>query len=159
MLQQLLQQRGFNPGDKDGQFAAGTDAAVRAFQASVGLGVDGDAGPNTFAALEAPNVTSSVTTHLVAPLFPGAKLVNVQFQLPHVLKALLDAALADKSMVLMALGTIRAETRSSAPISEFESPFNTDPGGPLSVGMTIGPTLVTRDRLTAPLSEGVASSS
>jgi len=128
-LQQQLQQRGFDPGEINGQFTAATDKAVRAFQASVGLGVDGQAGPNTFAALEAPNITSNVTSDLVAPLFPGARRENIQFQLPHVLKGLLDAALADKSMVLMALGTIRAETGAFSPIDERVSKFNTSPGG------------------------------
>jgi peptidoglycan L-alanyl-D-glutamate endopeptidase CwlK len=128
-LQQQLQQRGFDPGEINGQFTAATDAAVRAFQASVGLGVDGQAGSNTFAALEAPNITSNVTADLVAPLFPGAPRVNIQFQLPLVLKGLLDAALADKSMVLMALGTIRAETGGFSPIDEGISKFNTSPGG------------------------------
>jgi putative chitinase len=129
LLRQLLQQRGFDPGGVDGQFDASTDAAVRAFQGSVGLAVDGQAGPNTFAALEAPNITSNVTTDLVAPLFPAAPRVNVQFQLPLVLKALLDATLADKSMVLMALGTIRAETGSFEPIDQGISRFNTSAGG------------------------------
>src|SRR6516164_5925869 len=93
-LQQLLQQRGFDPGGVDGEFGAATDAAVRAFQASVvGLAVDGRAGPNTFAALEAANITSNVSTDLVAPLFPAAPRANIQFQLPLVLKALLDATL------------------------------------------------------------------
>jgi len=55
--------------------------------------------------------------------------VNIQFHLPFVLRALLDAALADKSMVLMALGTIRAETGSFLPIDEGISKFNTSPGG------------------------------
>jgi peptidoglycan L-alanyl-D-glutamate endopeptidase CwlK len=130
-LQQQLQQRGFDPGEINGQFGTATDKAVRAFQASVaGLAVDGQAGPNTFAALEAPNITSNVTSGLVAPLFPGARRENIQFQLPHVLKGLLDAALADKSMVLMALGTVRAETGSFEPIDEGISEFNTTPGGP-----------------------------
>lgn len=128
-LQQLLQQRGFNPGGTAGQFDQATDAAVRQFQASVGLSADGKAGANTFAALQAPNVTSNVTADLVAPLFPGAPGVNVRFQLPLVLKALSDAALADKSMVLMALGTIRAETGGFEPIDEGVSRFNTSTGG------------------------------
>jgi peptidoglycan L-alanyl-D-glutamate endopeptidase CwlK len=51
-------------------------------------------------------------------------------QLPFVLKALFDESLADKSMVLMALGTIRAETGSFEPIEELVSGFNTPPGGP-----------------------------
>jgi peptidoglycan L-alanyl-D-glutamate endopeptidase CwlK len=77
-----------------------------------------------------PSVTSNVTAELVAPLFPGTPRVNIQFHLPFVLKSLLDAQLADKSMVLMALGTIRAETASFQPIDEFESTYNTPPGGP-----------------------------
>ena len=129
-LQQLLRQRGFDPQDADGQFGSGTDTAVRAFQSSVGLTADGQAGANTFAALQAANVTSNVTADLVIPLFPGAPRANVQFQLPSVLKALAGSGLADKQMVLMALGTIRAETAGFAPIDEFPSPFNTPPGGP-----------------------------
>ncbi len=39
-------------------------------------------------------------------------------------------ATADKSMVVMALGAIRAETGSFQPIDEFQSRFNTPPGGP-----------------------------
>ena len=129
-LRQLLQQRGFGSQDADGEFGPGTDAAVRAFQSSVGLTADGEAGPNTFAALQTAGVTSNVTADLVSPLFPGAPRVNIQFQLPSVLKALLGTNLADKSMVLMALGTIRAETGSFEPIEEFPSQYNTPPGGP-----------------------------
>jgi len=106
-----------------------TEAAVRAFQASVGLEVDGEAGPNTIAALEARNMTSNVTADLVAPLFPDVPPVTIRVQLPLVLGALLDASLADKSMVLMALGTIRAETGSFLPVDEGISKYNTNPGG------------------------------
>jgi peptidoglycan L-alanyl-D-glutamate endopeptidase CwlK len=129
-LQQLLQQQGFDPGAVDGQFGPGTDAAVRAFQRSVGLADDGVVGPNTLAALKMPSITSNVTADLLAPLFPGTPRVNIQFHLPFVLNSPLDAQLADKSMVSMALGTIRAETASFQPIDEFESPYNTRPGGP-----------------------------
>ncbi len=39
-LQQRLQRRGFDPGVIDGQFGAAAQAAVRAFQQSLGLTVD-----------------------------------------------------------------------------------------------------------------------
>jgi len=47
-----------------------------------------------------------------------------------VLDALVSAKLSDKGMVLVALGTIRAETESFEPISEGRSRFNTSPSGP-----------------------------
>jgi putative chitinase len=129
-LQQRLRERGFDPGAIDGQFGPGTGAAVRAFQNSVGLSADGKAGPNTVAALAMPSVTSNVTLDMVGQMFPATPRVNIQFHLPFVLKALLDATLADKSMLLMALGTIRAETGGFLPINEFESRSNTPAGGP-----------------------------
>jgi putative chitinase len=128
-LQQQLQQRGFDPGEVNGQFTAATEAAVRAFQQSVGLQPDGEAGPNTIAALAMPSVSSNVTLDMVVQMFPGTHPVNIQFHLPFILKALVDAELADKSMVLMALGTIRAETAAFLPIDEGISQFNTSPGG------------------------------
>ena len=39
-LQQRLQQRGFDPDEINGQFGASTQAAVQAFQRSVGLESD-----------------------------------------------------------------------------------------------------------------------
>jgi peptidoglycan L-alanyl-D-glutamate endopeptidase CwlK len=128
-LQQQLQQRGFDPGAIDGNFGPSTAAAVRAFQQSVGLPADGEAGANTLAALAMPSVTSNVTLDMVAQMFPVTPRVNIQYHLPFVLKALLGAALADKSMVLMALATIRAETGSFLPIDEGISKYNTSPGG------------------------------
>jgi peptidoglycan hydrolase-like protein with peptidoglycan-binding domain len=118
MLQQQLQQRGFDPGEINGEFSAARDAAFRAFQASVGLATDGQAGPNTFGALEAPRITSNVTADVVAPLLPGAPRHHIQIQLPILINALFEQALADKSMALMALGTIRAETGRFLPIDE-----------------------------------------
>jgi peptidoglycan L-alanyl-D-glutamate endopeptidase CwlK len=55
---------------------------------------------------------------------------NIQTNLPFVLQALNAAGLGDKPMILMALATIRAETGNFTPLSEFQSRFNTPPGGP-----------------------------
>jgi putative chitinase len=52
-LQQKLKDLGFDPKGVDGNFGAGTKAAVIAFQQSKGLPADGMAGPATMAALQA----------------------------------------------------------------------------------------------------------
>jgi N-acetyl-anhydromuramyl-L-alanine amidase AmpD len=50
-LQRLLEQRGFSPGDVDGDFGPTTETAVKAAQAAHGLETDGIAGPLTWQAL------------------------------------------------------------------------------------------------------------
>jgi putative chitinase len=70
-----------------------------------------------------------VTIGIAAQILPGAQRVHIESNLPFVLNALVAPQLADKPMILMALATIRAETGSFLPISEFESQFNTSPGG------------------------------
>jgi hypothetical protein len=51
ILQGLLYCRGYDPGDFDGIFGAGTLAAVKKFQSAKGLTADGEAGADTFSAL------------------------------------------------------------------------------------------------------------
>jgi putative chitinase len=134
-LQKALQAAGFAPGAIDGMFGPGTEAAVLAFQQSEGLAADGIVGPNTAAALglaaipAIPSAIPSVTPQIVSQMFPATPLANIVANLPPVLNALATANLSDKAMVLMALGTIRAETESFLPISEGQSRFNTSPGG------------------------------
>src|SRR5215469_10387956 len=134
-LQQALQAAGFSPGAIDGSFGLGTEAAVLAFQHSKGLAADGVVGPNTATALglaaipSVPSAIPGVTVQVVSQMFPVTPIGNIKTNLPPVLDALVSAVLTDKAMVLMALGTIRAETESFLPISEGQSRFNTSPSG------------------------------
>lgn len=152
-LQSTLKQLGFDPHGVDGVFGPGCEAAVIAFQQSKGLTADGMVGPATMAALQtsaavaganvagattsasvvtgvASNGTVTVTVAQVKQMFPGVPTANIQTNLPFVMDALNAAGLGDKDMVLMALATIRAETGNFTPLSEFQSKFNTAPGGP-----------------------------
>jgi peptidoglycan L-alanyl-D-glutamate endopeptidase CwlK len=134
-LQKRLKAAGFNPGNIDGDFGPGAQAAVLAFQKSKGLLADGVAGPCTLCALgliensNLPSVVSKVTATMVSKMFPYAPVDNIKKYLPSVLKALEDQKLGDKKMVLMALATIRAETGRFLPIDEGKSKYNSSPGG------------------------------
>lgn len=134
-LQQALKDAGFNPGTIDGDFGQGTLAAVIGFQKSQGLVPDGVAGLRTQAALgmikvtKLPDITADVTPTKVGMMFPGTFIGNIKTHLPNVLDALKAAGIGDRLMVLMALGTIRAETAQFVPISEGVSGFNTSSTG------------------------------
>jgi Bacterial SH3 domain/Chitinase class I len=88
---------------------------------------------------------SRVQPQNVFPMFPVTPQKNIVANLPFVEAGLRKCALADRNMLLMALGTIRAETAGFVPISEGQSQFNTPPGGaPFSLydpGTSIGKTL------------------
>jgi putative chitinase len=135
-LQTQLAARGFKPGQIDGNFGGGTEAALIAFQKSAGLRADGIAGPRTQAALglaaqeDMPSAIPAVTVALVSEMFPATPVGNIEANLPPVLSALADSDMSDKPMVLMALATIRAETESFLPLAEGQSRYNTSPGGP-----------------------------
>lgn len=133
-LQKQLQKRGFSPGNIDGDFGPGTEAAVRAFQHSEGLLVDGVAGHRTLTALglsdEAPpSVLAAVTTQTVSRMFPFTPIGNIKANLPPMLAGLEAFALTDRYMVLTALATIRAETESFEPVAEGRSIYNSSPNG------------------------------
>ena len=156
-LQQLLQQRGFDPGSMGGQFDAATDQAVRAFQASVGLGVDGQAGPK--------HVRCSGGTKYNVQRHDGSGRAALSRCAPRERPVPASAraqgpyrrSSGDKSMVLMALGTIRAETGVFLPIDEGTSKFNTSPGGhPFDLYVNRAD-LGNRDRQMAPSSRAEAS--
>lgn len=134
-LQRALQRQGFDPGNIDGDFGAGTEAAVIAYQKSSGLLADGIAGPRTLAALglvnnpALPSALPLVNVQLVSRMFPMTPIGNIKQNLPPVLHALGARGLQDRSMALMALATIRAETECFLPIAEGMSRFNSSPNG------------------------------
>lgn len=137
-IQKRLLELGFNPGELDGEYGGGTEAAVRAFQLSKGLLADGVTGRRTLVALNVPEIQlepdkplsiAEVTVERVSHMFPGAPIGNIKKYLPPVLDELQVVDLCDKPMVLMALATIRAETEGFEPISEYKSKYNTSPSG------------------------------
>jgi peptidoglycan L-alanyl-D-glutamate endopeptidase CwlK len=135
-LQTALKAKGFDPGVIDGQFGLGTEAALIAFQKSENLPADGIAGTQVQTALGliaavTPSTfqIANVTSAIVAKMFPQTPIGHIKANLPFILDALTAVDLGDKAMILMALGTIRAETASFEPISEGKSRFNTSPNG------------------------------
>ncbi len=135
-LQRALLTAHFDPGNIDGHFGNGTQAAVIAFQNSEGLLADGVVGGITATRLglnmppDPVSVIPGFSVTVVSQMFPVTPIGNIKANLPIVLGALVDRDLTDKSMVLMALGTIRAETEIFLPIGEGQSRFNTSPNGP-----------------------------
>ncbi len=134
-LQQALAAQGFNPGAIDGDFGGGTQAAVIAFQNSEQLLADGVAGPRTLAALgiaasaDLPDATATMTVQVASRMCPGARISNISANLPVLLASLARCKLVDRTMLLMAVATIRAETAGFVPLDEGQSRFNTSPGG------------------------------
>lgn len=64
---------------------------------------------------------------LVAQLFPpSTPRSNIRTHLPNVLAGLRACSLTDRTMLLMALATIRAESEGFVPIDEFVSRYNTE---------------------------------
>ncbi len=145
-LQRRLLAHGLAPGPVDGRFGPQTLAAVKAFQRTHGLVVDGVVGPATWRALLAPvggdgdgggkgaggdgdTRPVRVDVALVARLFPATPQRAIRRHLPRVLRALREVAFADKAGVLLALATIRAEAAGFEPVAERISRYNTSPGG------------------------------
>jgi putative chitinase len=138
-LQALLCRSGYDAKPIDGAFGQGTEGALRVYQAACGLPADGEVKEQTHRSLgmHEPDPTKTpvpvihrITVDVVAQMFADAPRANVERHLPPVLAALKAAGLDDRDMVLMALGTIRAETAAFEPISEKPSRYNTSPGGP-----------------------------
>ena len=111
---------------------ADTEAAVRRWQAGVGLVADGVMGPycqTVLGLLSAGSLALNLGLDAVRHMFPATKPANIARYLPYVAAALEALDLTDRPMVCAALGTIRAESEGFLPISEFQSQYNTRPGG------------------------------
>lgn len=134
-IQTQLQTLGFYSEALDGSFGRGTRAALMSFQRSKGLVADGVATPETLEALglktatKTTSITGKVTVDIVAKMFSGTPVDNIKTNLPFILRALEDAGLSDKEMVLMALALIRANWGDFTPVEERKSRFNTSPDG------------------------------
>ncbi|AGI24693.1 peptidoglycan binding domain/papain family cysteine protease [Pseudomonas sp. ATCC 13867] len=112
-------------------FDAQTEAAVRHWQAGIGVIADGVVGAcclNLLGLL--PLKGLGIQLPQVQQLFPATKPSNVRRYLPYVAAALESAGLTERPLLLVALGTIRAEAEGFMPISEFPSQFNTPSGRP-----------------------------
>jgi putative chitinase len=135
-LQRKLQDKGFKPGEIDGNFGPGTEAAVLAFQQSEGLVADGVVDYRTAAALEfsaaerppKPEIPE-ITPEIASKMVPGAPLGNIKNNLPIVVQALKNFGLTFPRIVLAAIATIRVEAGRFQPINEVISRFSTSPAG------------------------------
>lgn len=131
-IQNSLAVAGYDPGLVDGIYGAQTEAAVRAFQAGWSLGVTGEVDRRTLTALAwgalSQPADSFFALEMAVRIFPEIPGDTLSAYLPLVVQALRREDLGDRSMVLMALATIRAEAASFQPLAEFPSKFNTDPG-------------------------------
>jgi peptidoglycan hydrolase-like protein with peptidoglycan-binding domain len=83
-LQTRLLSAGFNPGPVDGIFGYGTEGAVKSFQSSRGLTVDGIVGPQTWGALDSAPGTSRPTVPPVSSTPVGGAGLSLQ----HILAAM-----------------------------------------------------------------------
>lgn len=134
-LQCALATVGAYTGNFDGGYGGSTETALRTFQKSKNLlpsGILDSVTAQTLGFTRTEPATCpllNVTTDLVARLFEGTPRSNIEINLPYVLNTLVEALLADKKIVAVALATIRVEASSFLPVSELPSTFNTSPGG------------------------------
>ena len=133
-LQKQLVALGFDTDGIDGEFGKQTDAAVRAFQKSQGLTVDGVAGTDTMTALtggrsvqqssrkqrsaDAAETTGTLDAARIAAVI-GCPVKNVRTNWPPLLEALSSYGIDTLPCQVATLATVGTEVSSFAPINEF----------------------------------------
>jgi len=138
-IQSRLKALGFFHDAIDGDYGSLTAKAVTDFQRANNLPVSGAVDHLTLQALgydvdeSASPLPSSdsgpLSVAAVSQIFPDVPVANLQKYLPLILQTLNQLGLGDMEMVLMALATVKVETGSFAPIDEYQSAYNTAPGG------------------------------
>ena len=111
---------------------AALEALIRQWQSRVGIIADGIVGPRCQTLLglrQSGGLLETLPVDVVRSLFPATKPANVVRYYPYVAAALEALNLADRTMVLSALGTIRVESEGFVPIAEMPSQFNTPSAG------------------------------
>ncbi len=137
IIQNRLADLGFHQGLVDGSYGSVTQKAVAAFQRVNGLNPTGLIDNMTLRALgyevdnatPAPSSGGGISVDAAVKIFPDAPVNNIRSYLPIVVRSLAELRLDDPQMLLMALATIKAESAAFAPISEYQSAYNTAPGG------------------------------
>ena len=140
-IQSRLKALGFFHETIDGDYGSLTAKAVTDFQRANNLPVSGAVDHLTLQALgyevDENNIptsphssnTGSISVDTVSKIFPDVPVANLQKYLPLILQTLNQLGLGDTEMVLMALATVKVETGKFAPIDEYQSAYNTAPGG------------------------------
>lgn len=77
-IQTKLKEQGFYTGDIDGIYGSGTESAVKSYQSSKGLSVDGKAGTQTLSSLGLSTSTSSSTSATEAEVALLARLISAE---------------------------------------------------------------------------------
>ncbi len=118
----------------DSIFGPQTEAAVKSYQKENGLKVDGIWGEKSAASAKtgSPSEASAgivSLTGVCARMCPSAPFLNVQDAIPRLRYYLLQHGCWCSEMFLMAIATISVETGRFAPISEYQSKYNTEDGG------------------------------
>ncbi len=133
-LQEKLRFAGY-PVPVTGEFDSRTHNSVVAFQTSRHLKPDGIVGEKTWTALDTPPGkfftcgTLRITLETALKMCPDSPRANVEKFLPEILVNLEKRGLANETMIPLAIATTYTETRGFVPLSEFQSKYNTSPGG------------------------------